>query len=210
MLGEAKWARLLELGVPRVHRPRVPLLRQGEPGTTVLALVSGRVKVFGTEPDGGQLLLALRGAGDLLGEIAVRTPSRQRTATVETIDECTVRVVRAERFNTFLEEQGSQGVLADYTMAKLSQTGSYEVALIHFRPERKLARLLLELVALADRTVADRDRIPFSQQELADALGMSRSTVALHLQRLKDAGALLPGPRLAVADHAVLRTAAGV
>ncbi|MFJ6670088.1 hypothetical protein ACIQMJ_03140 [Actinosynnema sp. NPDC091369] len=34
------------------------------------ALVSGRVKVLGAQPDGGQLLITLRGPGDLLGQLA--------------------------------------------------------------------------------------------------------------------------------------------
>ncbi|SER75679.1 cAMP-binding domain of CRP or a regulatory subunit of cAMP-dependent protein kinases [Actinokineospora terrae] len=210
VVGESKWARLLELGVPRVHGPRVPLLRQGDPGTTVLVLLSGRVKVFGTEPDGGRLLLALRGAGDLLGEIAARSASR-RTATVETIDRCTVSVVPAERFNAFLEEHNGQAALADYSLSKLSQTVPYQVELVHFSPERKIARLLLEVVALADDAVADRYRVPFSQQELANSLGVVRSTISQHLLRLKDSGALRQDHgHLVVADPGLLRAFAGL
>lgn len=172
-------------------------------------LVSGRVKVFGTEPDGGRLLLALRGAGDLLGELAARSAER-RTATVETIDRCSVRVVQAERLNSFLAEQDGQSALLEYTMSKLSQTAAYQVGLVHFGPERKIARLLLEVAALADDSSGGAERVPFSQQELADSLGMARSTVANHLQRLKDSGALRPGPRLVISDVARLRGIAGL
>lgn len=209
LLGERKWARLLEQGLDRVHGPRVSLLRQGEPGTTVLAVVSGRVKVFGTERNGGRVLLALRGAGDLLGELSARSTS-PRTATVETIDRCTVRMMSADRFNTFLQEHDGEAALTDYSIAKLSQTVPYQVEMVHFSPERKIARLLLEVVALADEASSDPERVPFSQQEVADSLGMARSTVAHYVRRLKACGALRTGPRLSVADPDHLKAIAGL
>ena len=133
-----------------------------------------------------------------------------RTATVETIDRCTTRALPVERFNTFLDQHDGHSVLTDYLVSKLSQTVPYQVELVHFTPERKIARLLLEVVALADEASSDPRHVPFSQQEVADALGMARSTVALHLHRLRETGALRTGPRLAVADLRALKTAAGV
>lgn len=206
LLGEARWRELLARGVERTHRPGSWLLRQGDPGTTVLALVSGRVEVLGAEPGGGQLLITLRGPGDLLGEIAARS-SGPRTATVRAIDRCTTRVLTAAAFNAFLDEHHGHGPLADHVVAKLSQAVPYQVRLVHFAPGRRIARLLLEVVSLAH----DGDpRVPFSQRAIADALGLARSTVALHLRRLRETGALHPGPRLVVADRAVLARHAGM
>jgi CRP-like cAMP-binding protein len=209
LLGEERWERLLQHGKQREYPPGSVVFRQGEPGSAVLALVSGRVKVLGTEPDGGQLLITLRGSGDLIGEVAARQLS-QRTATVETIDRCTVRVLLIDEFNAFLRRHDSHSALTDYLVTKLSQTVPYQVELVHFGPERKIARLLLEVAALADRSTAAPRRIPFSQQDVADALGMARSTVALHLQRLREIGALDAGPRLTIADLGALKSSAGV
>ncbi|MBE1496776.1 CRP-like cAMP-binding protein [Amycolatopsis lexingtonensis] len=209
LLGDDRWTGLLEYGVEQVYPPGRCLFRQGDPGSAVLALVSGRVKVLGAEPDGGQLLITLRGAGDLIGEVAARRLSK-RTATVETIDHCTARVLSVDRFNAFLNRHDGHSVLTDYLVTKLSQTVPYQVELVHFSPERKIARLLLEVVALADRSSANPHHIPFSQREVADALGMARSTVALHLQRLREIGALRSGPRLAVSDLDTLKISAGV
>ena len=193
----------------RVYPPGSRLFQQGDPGSVVLALVSGRVKVLGTEPDGGQLLITLRGAGDLIGEVAARQLSK-RTATVETIDRCTARVLSVDRFNAFLSRYDGHPILTDYLVTKLSQTVPYQVELVHFGPERKIARLLLEVVALADRSSTNPSQVPFSQQEVADALGLARSTVALHLHRLREIGALQAGPRLVVSDLDMLKSCAGV
>ncbi|QKV79606.1 Crp/Fnr family transcriptional regulator [Amycolatopsis sp. Hca4] len=200
---------LLESGVNRVYPPGSRVFQQGEPGSAVLALVSGRVKVLGAEPDGGQLLITLRGAGDLLGEVAARRLSR-RTASVETIDTCTARVLSTDRFNAFLSRHDGHSVLTDYVVTKLSQTVPYQVELVHFTPERKIARLLLEVVTLADQAATHPNRVPFSQQEIAEALGLARSTVALHLQRLRKLGALRSGRRLEVSDLDALKESAGV
>ncbi|MFD0852081.1 cyclic nucleotide-binding domain-containing protein, partial [Actinomadura adrarensis] len=62
--------RLIAAGTGRRFRPGQTLLRQGEPAFHVLLLVSGRVKVLLTMSDGEVLLLAVRGPGELLGEIA--------------------------------------------------------------------------------------------------------------------------------------------
>ncbi|UOZ02530.1 Crp/Fnr family transcriptional regulator [Amycolatopsis sp. WQ 127309] len=209
LLGESRWSSLLESGANRVYPPGSRVFRQGEPGSTVLALISGRVKVLGGERDGGQLLITLRGAGDLIGEVAARRLSA-RTATVETIDTCTVRVLSGDRFNAFLSEHDGHSVLTDYLVTKLSQTVPYQVELVHFSPERKIARLLLEVVALADRAATNPDQVPFSQQDIAEALGLARSTVALHLQHLRKLGALRPGRRLEVSNLETLKTSAGV
>jgi len=46
-------------------------VRQGDPGTHVLLPTAGIVKVTRFEPNGEELLLALRGPGEAIGEIAV-------------------------------------------------------------------------------------------------------------------------------------------
>ena len=42
---------------------------EGEPGGSVLVLLEGRVKAFATTAEGRELILSLRGPGDLIGEI---------------------------------------------------------------------------------------------------------------------------------------------
>src|SRR5882724_5191293 len=71
MLSPTTWRELLELGRARRYEQGAVLMRQGDQGDVVLALIRGRVKVFRSEPDGLELPLAVRYPGELLGEIAV-------------------------------------------------------------------------------------------------------------------------------------------
>lgn len=203
LLGEQHWAVLVAAGVPRTHRPGEFLLRQGDRGGGLFALTSGRVKVLAAEPDSSDVLLALRGAGDLVGEMAARENS-ERTATIQALDECTsISLPRAE-FDRFLHNKQVYGVFSDYLVSKLSETVPYQVQQVHFAPRQRLARLLFEAFSLADSRHRDGRKIPFSQHELAKALGMARSTVAEQLAALREVGALGPGPRIVVENEDVL------
>lgn len=208
LLGEPGWQGLREAGVLWKYRKGERLLRQGFRGTSVLALVAGRVKVVQSTPDGKEALIALRGAGDLVGEIAA-PHNGERTASVQAVDSC--EAVRLE-WGALQSSLGklSDSLLREYMALKLAQAGPYKLRLVHFKPERKIARLVLELAALADPSIADPNRVPFTQQEIADSLGIRTSTVAEHVKRLRAKGALVERGHLVLGDREALHQAAGV
>ena len=206
LLGERRFRVLARLGVARDYRRGEPLVRQGDPGGFLLVLTAGRVRVNALDGDGAELLLALRASGDLIGEMGVRAGAR-RTATVRALEPAVARFVSDEVFQRFLAAERAEGALRDYLVSKLSETGSYQLRLVHFSPLRQVARLLLEVVALAE---PGDNAVPFAQAELARCLGMARSTVVEQLKLLRDDGALTPSGALAVADVKALSRHAGV
>ena len=208
LAGADRWQTLQTLGTLRSYRPGAFLLRQDEHGGFLLALHSGRVKVIATTEEGGEVLLSFRGAGDLVGELALT--SGVRSATVQAIDRCSAQYVPGAAFKKFLVEHDAHGVYTDYLVSKLSETVPYQVQQVHFSPLQRLSRLLLEVLALADDGQTDPMRIPLSQEALAGALGLARSTVAEQIAKLRGAGALRSGPRLVVADRTRLAECAGV
>ena len=60
------WHALLANGTPHRFIAGEVLVRQGEYGRHVLALNHGRVKVIRLEPDGNEMVLAVRGRGEIL------------------------------------------------------------------------------------------------------------------------------------------------
>lgn len=64
------WDDLLSCGVPVHYLNRQVLFHQGDAGRYVFALRHGVVKVVHGEADGGQAILTVRGAGDVLGDMA--------------------------------------------------------------------------------------------------------------------------------------------
>lgn len=208
LIGLYRWQCLRSLGTQRTYRPGAFLLRQGDVGDCVLALSRGRVKVLAAASDGSQVLLAFRGTGDLVGEMAIS--SGVRSATVQALDRCTAWCIAGDTFRDFLLRHDVQRVLTDYLVSKLSETVPYQVQQAHFSPLQRLSRLLLEVLALADDDQADRMRIPLSQESLASALGLARSTVAEQIARLRHTRALGPGPRLVVVDPTRVAHSAGL
>lgn len=81
------WQALLASGTVRRFERGEILMRQGEPGSYVFILAAGRVKVARVDVDGNELLLAIRGVADILGELAV-LGGRMRSATVTALVPC--------------------------------------------------------------------------------------------------------------------------
>jgi CRP/FNR family transcriptional regulator, cyclic AMP receptor protein len=209
LLGDQRWQALLGTGTLRSYRPGSFLLRQGDQGGFLLALTSGRVKVLARDEDGAEVLLALRGPGDLVGEMT-RCPTARRSATVQAIDYSTARYLPVTLFDQFLIHHHACGVFSDYLIAPLSETVPYQVQIVRCTPQQRIARLLLEVVTLADPDHPDPLRVPFSQEAVAVALGLARSTVARWITELRRAGVLAAGPRLVVADRKALAQHAGI
>ncbi|WP_432938409.1 Crp/Fnr family transcriptional regulator [Kribbella sp. CA-253562] len=199
LIGPEAWRSLLATGSLRSFQPGRSILRQGELGGFLFAVESGRVKLLASAADGVQLVLTVRGGGHLIGELAGDSDGT-RTASVVAIDRCTARFLTQADFDRFLYRHDLHGSFRRYVTGKFEQAVGRQVDLAHRRAVRRISRLLLDLVRLAPDGLPDARYIPFTQEELATALGMARSTVTDQLSKLRESGALAPGRQLVVAD----------
>jgi CRP-like cAMP-binding protein len=160
------------------------LCREGEPTTHVFILLSGWVKVITVTREGREVLEALRGAGDVLGEIAGQVTG-YRTATVQAIGTVRALIVGAGQFGDFLDAHpgaahAHRQAMAERQRVVFEQQRGYAL----LSGAQRLAGLLLDLAEQAGG--ASRNAVttplPLSQEELASLIGASRSTVtrALH------------------------------
>jgi CRP/FNR family cyclic AMP-dependent transcriptional regulator len=203
LIAPEAWGLLVAEGTLRSFQPGRTILRQGDPGGFLFVLESGRVKLLASAADGAQLVLTVRGGGHLLGELAGDSDDT-RTASVVAIDRCTARFLSQPDFDRFLSRNKLHGAFRRYITGKFEQAVGRQVDLAHRRAVRRIARLFLDLVRFAPDGSSDPWHIPFTQEELATALGMARSTVTDQLTKLRRSGALAPGPRLVVTDLARL------
>ncbi|MCP2168658.1 cAMP-binding domain of CRP or a regulatory subunit of cAMP-dependent protein kinases [Goodfellowiella coeruleoviolacea] len=204
MVPAALWHELLRRGTRRDYRTNEHLLVQGAPGRSLLVLTAGRVKVVHTDSDGGVLLLALNGPGDLLGEMAARDGG-PRSATVVALEPCVAYLLTAEAFDHVLRAHGGRAEFDRYFVRKMRGSNQRTSALAHRSPRQRLIGLLLEVIELAGEPPEEPVVVPFSQTLLAQALGVSRSLVAQLVAQLRAEGVLLADRRLLVADLARLR-----
>jgi CRP-like cAMP-binding protein len=54
------------------------IFRQGDPGSSMVVILTGRVRISTTSADGKGLILAVLGPGQVLGEIALLVASNRR------------------------------------------------------------------------------------------------------------------------------------
>ncbi|MEU1904605.1 Crp/Fnr family transcriptional regulator [Streptomyces hygroscopicus] len=199
LAGEAVWDDLVRQSYERWHAPGELLLQQGEPGTLVLAVLRGVAKVVRTSRSGAPTLLAFRGPGELLGEVAVRGGG-VRLASVETLTRCKVAVMMAPDFTRFVDEQGLSPVLERYALARLREStqarGGGDV----------LHRLAVTLVKFAD--ISRSRELAVTHDELAQHLRVSRNTISRFLRELESCQVWARRKRIVIDDLPALRRVA--
>ena len=186
------WAHLLSAGSLRIYEPAAVLLRQGEPATHVLALVAGRVNIARTSRDGDVLILAIRGPGEILGDISV-FGGKDRSATVIAVDRCETRIIPSERFLDLVRSLGLEAQLLRHAMTRIRESEAWRAELAALPAGPRIVRALLHLTTAspADRLVG----IGLDQTELGYAVGLARSTVAAELGQLRAQGIITTSRR---------------
>jgi CRP/FNR family cyclic AMP-dependent transcriptional regulator len=199
------WARLVSDGDVRRHVPGAALMRQGEPATHVLLLVAGRVKVVRTSRDGNVLVLAVRGPGEILGDISV-LGGEGRSATVIAVDPCETRFIPADRFLVLVRSLGMQTQLLRHAMSRIREGEAWRAEIAALPAGPRLVRTLLRLATPGPAMPVD---VGLDQTEVGQAAGLSRSTVAVELARLRHQGVIATGRRrIVITDLARLRALA--
>src|SRR5271165_2787552 len=139
---------LEELAGKRTFPKDSILMFQDDEDDRLLLLLSGRVKVTRAGPGDHALLLAIRGAGELLGELAFieRLP---RIATVTALETVEALVLPAGRFQSYLERNPRVAlVLTESVAARLRESNA---KWMQFAALDTLGRLASRIVELADR-----------------------------------------------------------
>ncbi|WP_248001244.1 Crp/Fnr family transcriptional regulator [Streptomyces sp. RPA4-5] len=203
-VGDAVWRELLGQVYERRHPAGDMMLRQGEPGTHVLAVLSGVAKVLRRERNGDLTLLAFRGPGELLGEVAVLDDD-VRSASVETISSCTVGVVGKAEFLRFVVEHNLFPVLVRYAFTRMRESDEARGG------GDTLTRLAATLVGLADIAGQAGGRpgepleLALTRHELAQYLGISRNTISSTLAELEPCEVRAGRKRIVLGDLTALR-----
>lgn len=202
--GSRAWEKLTSLGVPVSYQPGQVLMRQGERTEKIQLLLAGRVKVSLADSAGRSLLLAIRGPGEVLGEIAL-IDGRTHSATVEALDGCQIRMVAMGTFLTTLRDLGLERTLVCFSIQRLRESEARRLELATLQAGPRVVRGLLHLAVPAvpgDRTVD----IGLSQTELGEAIGLSRASVSGKLAELRSAGIVMTRRgRIVITDLARLR-----
>lgn len=175
---------------------RVPkgasIFNKGDPGTSMMAVLSGRIRIWAMSPDGRELTLNVIGAGEIVGEVAL-LDGKPRSADATAAEDCVLLVVERRHFLPFLlkHETLMERLLVVLCDRLRRTTGALEELALLDLPAR-LSRLLLKLSRDYGRPVEGGTRIDLklSQRDLATLVASSRETVNKQLQTWRKLGVL--------------------
>lgn len=198
-------AEILPAGRLVLFAPREKLFSEGEPSDHIAILLVGVVKITASTANGREALLGLRGAGEIVGEIAALYGS-PRSATVRALDQVTARLVPASAFVSGLRRHPDAlfGLL-HAVVGRLRESDRRRLEFAGSDVRERVARLLAELAGTHGEHAADGSvtiGLPLSQSEIAGATGASREAVAKALRTLRTCGAVATSrQRITVLDR---------
>ncbi|MFF3459694.1 Crp/Fnr family transcriptional regulator [Streptomyces sp. NPDC002730] len=186
VIGDDLWSQLCKLAPVRVRPARSLLLRQGDPGTHVILLASGSTLITLTGSHGERTLLAVRGAGELLGELAV-LDNQPRSASVIAAEDCRVHIIPAPDFLAFVDRHGLLAALLRHAIARVREAEAVRLEMATAAVPVRLASALDRLIQAA--SVAGAEYIVrLTQLELSQMIGASRNAVGSALKPWREQG----------------------
>jgi CRP/FNR family transcriptional regulator, cyclic AMP receptor protein len=199
-------------GRERHYDTNLALFHEGDDAGSVIVLLAGRAKITVLSSSDREVIVAVRGPGDLLGELAALIDA-PRSATVVTIEQVDALIVSGSAFAAFLERNPRVAlailrIVADRLLYAEVQEVQFATHDVVGRVAHRLAELTERYgVASPEGIVLD---VPLSQEELASWTGASREAVNKALQVLRSLHMIETGRRrLTVLDAEGLRRLAG-
>jgi CRP-like cAMP-binding protein len=203
---------LRKRGIPRRYPRGTALFHERQPGDRVMVVLSGTVKLISVSEDGKEVLLALRGPNDLLGELGA-LDGRARSASAIALDEVEALVMPAADFKAFLESHPRAAVVILEMLA--TRLRDADRKRVEFSAQDSMSRVAARIVELSERFGEEdgadiRIDLPISQEELAGWTGCSRDSVVKALQSMRGLGWIdTERRRIVVHDLDAVRQRAG-
>lgn len=177
-----------------------PVYLPADEASSVLLLVSGRVKICNITSEGKQAILAFIEPGELFGELAM-LETGQREEYAEATENSTVVLIPGDEIQRLMQEHADVAIgitkLMGFRRKKIERRLKY--LLFHSNRDR-LIHLLLELSEQYGKQTADGLMLDFklSHQDLANIIGSTRETVTVALGEMQSEGLLVLGRRKVV------------
>jgi len=191
-------ADLVRLGAHRQYDTGEILIHQGAEQRFALLLLSGFVKITVQADSEQQILLTIRGQGDLIGDLAALSGQR-RSATVVACTPIKARLIFHHTLREFTERNREVGeLIIGLVVTQLHTANRRRVEFATRNAPQRLASVLLELAATCGKPLPDSGiQLPnwFSQTELANLVGSSEDSVQRALRDLRTQGMVSTGYR---------------
>lgn len=195
------------LSIRRFYRSGAIVFSQMDAGDALYGVVTGKVRISASSPNGREMFLNIMEPGDTFGEIAL-LDGHHRTATASATTSSELIIITRDHFLELLKHEPK---LVNHVIQLLCErirwtSGLAEESALLSVPER-LARRLLSLGNLHGHETPRGVELSISQEEIARFLGLSRQAVNQYLQNWKVHGWLTLGRgKITIVDERALRS----
>jgi CRP/FNR family cyclic AMP-dependent transcriptional regulator len=166
---------------PATLKRGATIFSKGDPGNSLIAVISGTVKISISSPEGRSAILNLIGPGEIFGEVAV-LDGQARTADATANSNCEIFVIDRREFLPFVRSQPALAMkFIELLCTRLRWTSDQvEQIILQDLP----GRLASALMRLTERHKAEQDSrtIAVTQQEISEMVGMSRESINKQLR----------------------------
>jgi len=176
-----------EIQIPANHQ----LLFQSDWGEDVYVVVKGILKARCLNLQGEESVIALMGAGAMIGDLSLISSKPIRSVDVLSITACTLHKLRARALQEAMaNSRRFNQVLARLQAQRLTALGN-RLMLMHEDATTRLLATLLDLACLNGPGDDPLQPIPaIAQQEIALIAGLSRGTTSTLINKLRSNGTL--------------------
>jgi CRP-like cAMP-binding protein len=183
---------ILNFAIEKRVRRGQTIVQKGDVGSSMMAVLSGRVRISAVNADGKEITLNVINPGEVFGEIAL-LDGQPRSADATAAEDTALLVVERRHFIPFLaRNQSLTSRLLAVLCERLRSTSLALEQIALFDLEARLARLILKLAADYGKPTANGTRIEMklSQRDMSNLVAASRESVNKQLGLWREDGVL--------------------
>ena len=157
------------------------MFAKGDPGSGLMGVLAGAVKVSVASADGKDIVLNVFREGDIFGEIAL-LDGRPRTADATAMSDCELIVIERRDFVPFLSSQPDVMLkFIEILCSRLRRTSEQVQDITFLNLPTRLAKTLLQLTGGVQGS-AMPTKATITQREISQMIGMSRESTNKQLR----------------------------
>jgi CRP-like cAMP-binding protein len=181
---------ILNLSSERRVRRGQTIFQKGDEGSSMMAVLNGRVRISTVSSEGKEITLNVIKSGEVFGEIAL-LDGKPRSADASTVEDTTLLLLERRHFLPFLARHAEIAArLLAVLCERLRRTSLAFEELALFDLPVRLARVLVKLAEDYGRPEAGGTRIDLklSQRDLSSLVASSRESVNKQLRAWREEG----------------------
>ena len=157
------------------------IFEKGDPGTGLIGILSGSVKISVPSANGRDIILNIIHEGGIFGEIAL-LDGHPRTADAAAMTDCELMVIERRDFIPFLRSQPDLAIqIIAILCSRLRRTTEQVEDVIFLDLQHHLAKMLLRLVVDVEGNASAR-KVTITQREISQIIGRSRESTNKQLR----------------------------